>query len=123
MKPYDIYNLWVLFDKATSDPAFTVEQKISLGRDMLAALPPEMLCSGSKPSLTVVTEAMEGRLNELNTRSTGKAGLRTGTSAVARPEGHDQAADEGLGVSVEDMAHAKEATIKPPRKKRGTSQD
>lgn len=116
MKPYDIYNLWVIFDKATADPAFSVEQKISLGRDMLAALPPEMLCSASKPSLEVVTEAMKGRLNELNSRSTGKTGIRTGASPVARAEGDDKGADEGSGVSVADMARLSESP-KPARKK------
>lgn len=116
MKPYDIYNLWVTFDKATNDPAFSVEQKIYLGQDMLAALPPEMLCSASKPSLEVVTEAMKGRLNELNSRSTGKTGLRTSASPVARSEGDDGSANEGSGVPVEDMERLPESP-KPARKK------
>lgn len=112
MKSYDIYNLWVLFDKATSDPAFSTEQKISIGQDMLAALPPEMLCSSSKPSLEVVSEAMKGRLNELNTRSTGKTGVRTGASPVAGSEGPDAAADEGHGLPMEDLVDPKEPAKK-----------
>lgn len=118
MKPSEIYNLWALFDKATSDPAFSTEQKIALGKDMLAALPPEMLCSSSKPSLSVVTEAMEGRLNDLNntnnTRSTGKTGLRTGTSPVARPEGMVPKEDEGDGVPLANLG----ASTEPKKKAR-----
>lgn len=113
MKPYEIYNLWVLFDKATSDPAFSTEQKIALGTDMLNALPPEMLCSSSKPSLDVVTEAMKGRLNEY-TRSTGKTGVRSGASPVACAEGDDSRANEGGGLPVEDMARLQE----PPKQAR-----
>lgn len=120
MKPYEIYNLWVLFDKATSDPAFSVEQKTQIGADMLAALPPEMLCSGSKPSLAVVKEAMEGRLHELNSQSTGKTGLRTGTSPVAGAEGNDAKANAGSGVPMADMAHTSEPA-KQTRKGRKTS--
>ena len=117
MKPYDIYNLWVLFDKATSDPAFSPEQKIALGTDMLAALPPEMLCSSSKPSLTVVREAMEGRLNVLNTSSrSGKAGLRAGASALAPSDGQDQSPMEGDGVSMEGMGAGDKPTKKAKAK-------
>ena len=114
MKSYDIYNLWVTFDKALNDPAFSTEQKIALGQDMLAALPPEMLCSSSKPSLTAVTTAMEGRLNELNTRSTGKTPLRTGTSPLARSPGMEAKEDEGDGVSLADLGDPK----KPKKKAR-----
>ena len=101
MKPYDIFNLWVLFDKATTDPAFTTEQKIAIGRDMLAALPPEMLCSSSKPSLDVVTEAMKGRLNEFIRRT--ETGLRAGKPSVASPGGDDQEADAGSGLPLESV--------------------
>lgn len=122
MKPYDIYNLWVLFDKATSDPAFTIEQKISLGRDMLAALPPEMLCSGSKPSLAIVTEAMEGRLNEINTRSAGKASRRTGAPAVAGAEGIHAEDDAGNGLPdnglVDPSEPAQQAKAKGSKQRR-----
>lgn len=114
MKPYDIYNLWVTFDKALNDPAFSTEQKIALGQDMLMALPPEMLCSSSKPSLNAVTTAMEGRLNELNTRSTGKTTLRPGTSSLARPEGLEAKEDEGDGVSLANLGDPK----KPKKKAR-----
>ena len=121
MKPYEIYNLWVLFDKATTDPAFSTEQKIAVGRDMLAALPPDILCSSSKPSLAVVTEAMEGRLNELNSRSTGKTGLRTGASPVAGSEGDDSEANAGSGLPMEDMGDSSESPKKARNKGKSRS--
>jgi hypothetical protein len=111
MKPHEIYNLWVLFDKAMNDPAFSTEQKIAIGKDMLAGLPPEMLCSSSKPTLSAVTQAMKGRLNEY-TRSTGKTGLCTGTSALARPEGVVSKEDEGDGVSLANLGDPKESKKK-----------
>ena len=116
MKPQEIYNLWVIFDKATTDPAFSIEQRIAIGQDLLAALPPEMLCSASKPSLSVVTEAMEGRLNEY-TRSTRTSPVRPRTSPLARPEGDEGTGDEGSGVSVADLADAKEPTVKKAGRK------
>jgi len=117
MKPYDIYNLWVLFDKATSDPAFSPEQKIALGTDMLAALPPEMLCSSSKPSLTVVREAMEGRLNVLNTSvRSGETGLRARASAVASSDGEDQSAVAGDGLSLEGLGTSHKTSRKAKAK-------
>lgn len=104
MKPHEIYNLWVLFDKATNDPSFNAEQRYSVGMDMLSALPPEMLCSSSKPSLSVVHEAMVGRLNDIdNERRKSKTGLRAGTPPVAGSRGSDQEAAEGDGVSVESL--------------------
>lgn len=104
MKPSELYNLWTLFDKATSDPAFTAEMKYSIGLDMLSALPPEMLCSSSKPSLSVVHEAMVGRLNDIdNERRKSKTGLRAGTPPVAGSRGSDQEAAEGDGVSMENL--------------------
>ena len=121
MKPYEIYNLWALFDKATSDPAFNAEQKYSVGMDMLSDLPPEMLCSSSKPSLSVVREAMVGRLNEIdNERRKSKTGLRTGTPPVAGPRGSDQEASEGDGILVEGLASSekpkKQARKEPANK-------
>lgn len=113
MKPYEIYNLWVLFDKATTDPSFNIEQRIAIGTDMLNGLPAEMLCSSSKPSLTVVKDAMEGRLNEYS-RSTGTTGLCAGTSPMAGSEGTDAGADAGDGVSVENLVDAS----KPSKKAR-----
>lgn len=122
MKPHEIYNLWVLFDKATSDPAFSSEQKLSIGRDMLAALPPDILCSSSKPSLAVVTEAMEGRLNEINTRSAGKASRRTGAPAVAGAEGIHAEDDAGNGLPdnglVDPSESAQQAKAKSANKRR-----
>lgn len=113
MKPYDIYNQWVLFDKATTDPSFSAEQKYSVGHDMLQDLPPEMLCSASKPTLSVVREAMVGRLNDIdNERRKSKTGLRTGTSPVAGPRGSDQTANEGDGILVAGVASSEE-----PKKK------
>ena len=112
MKPSELYNLWVLFDKATNDPAFSTEQKIAVGKDMLASLPPEMLCSSSKPTLSAVTQAMEGRLNEY-TRSTGKTGLRTGTSSMACPAGMVQSEDEGDGVSLANLGDPKKPKKAP----------
>ncbi len=103
MKSYDIYNLWVLFDKATSDPAFSTEQRIAIGKDMLLALPSPMMCPASEPSLTVVKEAMEGRLNEY-TRSTGKTGLRAGASPVAGPEGIYAEENAGDGLPMAGVA-------------------
>ncbi len=99
MKSYDIYNLWALFDKATSDPAFSTEQRIAIGRDMLMALPSAMMCPASEPSLAVVQAAMEGRLNEYS-RSIGTTGLRAGTSPVAGPGGNLRQANEGDGVPL-----------------------
>ena len=64
MKSYDIYNQWVTFSTMLSDPTFNVEAKLKMGREMISALPPEMLCQ-SKLSLQVVTDAMEGRLKDL----------------------------------------------------------
>ena len=104
MKPYEIYKLWALFDKATNDPSFNAEQKYSVGMDMLSDLPPEMLCSSSKPSLSVVREAMVGRLTEIdNERRKSKAGLRTGTPPVACTGGPNEGPKEGDGVSVESL--------------------
>lgn len=104
MKPHELYNLWALFDKATSDPAFNAEQKYSVGMDMLSALPPEMLCSSSKPTLEVVREAMVGRLSDIdNERRKSKTGLRAGTPPVARPGGPDEGQAKGDGVSVESL--------------------
>lgn len=114
MKPYEIYNLWVTFDAMSNDPSFSTEQKIALGTDMLMALPPEMLCSSSKPSLTVVKEAMEGRLNDY-TQSIRTTELPARSSSMARSEGTDPKADEGDGVSVEDLGNASK-----PKKKAGT---
>lgn len=109
MKPYDIYNLWAVFDKATTDPAFSAEQKYSVGKDMLSGLPPEMLCSSSKPTLDIVREAMEGRLNDIdNERRKSKTGLRAGTSPVAGGPDPDNKADAGDGVLVEGVAPPKE---------------
>lgn len=104
MKSSEIYNLWTLFDKATSDPAFNAEQKHAVGLDMLSALPPEMLCSSSKPTLDVVRAAMEGRLSDLdNERRKSKTGLRAGTPPVARPGGDNTQEATGDGVSVESL--------------------
>lgn len=104
MKPHELYNQWALFDKATSDPSFNAEQKYSVGMDMLNDLPPEMLCSSSKPSLSVVREAMVGRLNDIdNERRKSKTGLRTGTSPVAGSRGADEGSAEGDGVSMENL--------------------
>lgn len=64
MKPYDIYNLWVLFSAMLNDPAFSVKAKLEMGREFILALPPEMLCQ-AKLSLQVVSDAMEGRLKDL----------------------------------------------------------
>ena len=64
MKPYDLYNLWVMFSTMLADPAFSDKAKLEMGREFIAALPPEMLCQ-SKLSLQVVTDAMEGRLKDL----------------------------------------------------------
>lgn len=118
MKPYDIYNLWVLFDKMTNDPSFNQDQKIAMGRDMLAALPPEMLCSGSKPSLEAVTAAMQGRLNEY-TRSTRETSIRPGTSPLAGATGGVQDRNEGDGLSLANLEHPK----KPAKKARSTGHD
>ena len=119
MKPSELYNLWTLFDKATSDPAFNAEQKYSLGTDMLNALPPEMLCSSSKPSLSVVREAMVGRLNDIdNERRKSKTGLRAGTSAVARPGGPDEGQAAGDGVSVESLVAPED---KPGRSRKAST--
>lgn len=114
MKSSEIYNLWALFDKATSDPAFNAEQKHAVGTDMLNALPPEMLCSSSKPTLDVVREAMEGRLSDLdNERRKSKTGLRAGTSPVARPGGADQSEAKGDGVSVASLVDPSEKPGRP----------
>lgn len=119
MKSSEIYNLWALFDKATSDPAFNAEQKYAVGTDMLNALPPEMLCSSSKPTLEVVREAMEGRLSDIdNERRKSKTGLRAGTSAVARPGGDDTKEAAGDGVSVESLVDPEE---KPGRTRKAAS--
>lgn len=113
MKPYELYNLWALFDKATSDPSFSAEQKYSVGMDMLSDLPPEMLCSSSKPSLSVVRESMVSRLNEINNeRRKPETGLRAGTSSVACGPKPDPEADEGDGVLLASVATSKEPTTK-----------
>lgn len=114
MKSYDIYNLWAVFDKATTDPSFSAEQKYSVGMDMLNALPPEMLCSSSKPSLSVVREAMVSRLTDIdNERRKSKTALRSGTPTVASPS-NPEGSPEGDGVSMADMAH----TDKPAKQTR-----
>ena len=108
MKPHELYNIWAVFDKATTDPSFSAEQRYSLGQDMIACLPPEMLCSSSKPSLSVVREAMEGRLNDIdNERRKSKTGQRAGTSPMAGPGGADQSATAGDGISVEGLVDPK----------------
>lgn len=111
MKPYDIYNLWVIFDKATTDPAFSTEQRLAFGRDMLLALPSPLMCPASEPSLTVVKEAMEGRLNEYS-RSIGKTGHSAGTSPLAGSEGSNHPANAGDGVPLAGLGDSP----KPPRK-------
>ncbi len=109
MKPYELYNLWAVFDKATTDPSFSAEQRYSVGRDMLMDLPPEMLCSSSKPSLSVVREAMEGRLSDIeNERRKSKTGQRAGTSPMAGAGRSDQEATAGDGVSVEGLVDTKD---------------
>lgn len=76
---------------------------------MLNDLPPEMLCSSSKPSLSVVREAMVGRLNDIdNERRKSKAGLRAGTPPMARTRGSDPKEAEGDGVSVESLVDPSE---------------
>lgn len=116
MKPYEIYNLWVMFDKATNDPSFNAEARYSVGMDMLNDLPPEMLCSSSKPSLSVVREAMVGRLDEIdNERRKSKTGERTGTSTMARTRGDDPSGPEGDGLSVAGLVDPKDKAKSPSK--------
>ena len=113
MKPSELYNLWTLFDKATSDPSFNADQRYSVGLDMFNALPPEMLCSSSKPSLSVVHEAMEGRLNDIdNERRKSKTGLRAGDSPVAGSRGNNGQENEGDGVSLAGVVGIEKPTKK-----------
>lgn len=104
MKPYEIYNLWVLFDKAMSDPAFNNQARIALGREMIQSLPHEMLCSSSTKSLTIVTEAMEGRLNAttITTEEPGETGLRIGKLALA-PANYEEGRAQGNGLLMESV--------------------
>ena len=105
MKPYEIYNLWVLFDKAMSDPAFNNQARMALGREMIQSLPPEMLCSSSNASLTVVTQAMEDRLNGITntTKEPGKAPLRAGEPTLAPPD-NEEGRTSGNGLLMESVA-------------------
>lgn len=80
-----------------------------MGMDMLSDLPPEMLCSSSKPSLSVVREAMLSRLTEIdNERRKSKTGQRAGTSPMAGAGGPDQAATAGDGVSMAGLVDTKD---------------
>ena len=119
MKPSELYKLWALFDKATNDPSFNAEQRYSVGMDMLRDLPPEMLCSSSKPSLSVVNEAMVGRLNDIdNERRKSKTGLRAGTPPVAGSRGDNDKENAGDGVLVAGLVSVEDP---PGRSGKGRS--
>jgi len=57
-----MYKNWEVFNKLMDDPAFDAQTKYQMGREMIQAFPPEMLCSVSKSSLIAITNAMKGRL-------------------------------------------------------------
>lgn len=57
------------------DPSFNTEELKAMGEEMFKSLPPEMLCSSSKSTLTAIERAMQSRLTRIgieNGRSTSK---------------------------------------------------
>lgn len=65
MNAIELYKLWGVFNQMIEDPHFDTQAKLSMGREMISSLPPEMLCSVSKSSLTCITAAMQGRLSNM----------------------------------------------------------
>jgi hypothetical protein len=68
MKSNELYKVWETFNLMIEDPAFDAQEKADMGREMVNALPPEMLCSVSKSSLVAIIKAMKSRLTNLGNK-------------------------------------------------------
>ena len=75
MNALDLYRQWEAFKRLMEDPNFDTQVKHEMGEEMIASLPPAMLCSVGKSSREAIELAMKGRLTDngnTNGRSTSK---------------------------------------------------
>lgn len=65
MKPYELFQQWSQFEAMMACPSMSDEEKLQMGKEWVAALPPPQLCTSSTLSRVAVGSAMQGRLNAL----------------------------------------------------------
>lgn len=71
MKPYELYQQWSQFEAMMASPSLSNEDKLQMGTEWIAALPPAQLCVSSTLSRVAVGNAMSGRLNDLKEKING----------------------------------------------------